>query len=546
MAEPVEIVLLAKDQFSGVLGQAREALASLNPAAGLVVGALAAVGSAMYKAAMDTVDYADEVRKMMQLTGESAEESSRVIQVMDDYKVSVATLTTATRVLSRQGLSLNIETLAKLSDEYTKLRTGAEKTAFLIEKFGRSGLQMAEAMEQGGAAIRAASDAMDEHLVLTADEVKAARDYQKQVDNLNDSLMAVKVTIGTGVVPVMVNALKIFDVSARALGGFVEQMWAAHYAWQQTEKFSEYMKSWADWAATLLNSNPLAFSNDVAKGVENLANNYQGLADKMGMIPQKAADIAEEIATMTDRNKEYMSIIGKIASADENYQKTKTDLLFQNTQLERARADEAARGWAADQSRIAEYSASIYNNNVAIQANEDAHRKASTQIIFDLLQQKLAQDGLTDAELNYLLEKGQAWGMYSATVVAEAKKAIQEANNLASAINSIPTDKDINFHIKQFGTLPTIGGGGVTAPKFEMRAAGGPVNMGQSYIVGEKGPELFTPSRSGAIIPNNAMGGGNVNLSVNVTGGIINDPQEVGRQMIPALRYALRQLGMAA
>jgi len=39
----------------------------------------------------------------------------------------------------------------------------------------------------------------------------------------------------------------------------------------------------------------------------------------------------------------------------------------------------------------------------------------------------------------------------------------------------------------------------------EARAMGGPVNAGQPYIVGEKGPELFVPRNSGGIIPNNKM-----------------------------------------
>lgn len=38
------------------------------------------------------------------------------------------------------------------------------------------------------------------------------------------------------------------------------------------------------------------------------------------------------------------------------------------------------------------------------------------------------------------------------------------------------------------------------------QAAGGPVSSGTSYLVGEKGPEMFTPSSSGTIIPNGAMG----------------------------------------
>lgn len=44
-------------------------------------------------------------------------------------------------------------------------------------------------------------------------------------------------------------------------------------------------------------------------------------------------------------------------------------------------------------------------------------------------------------------------------------------------------------------------------------ATGGPVSGGKSYIVGERGPELFTPSSSGNITPNNALGG---NVTVNV------------------------------
>jgi hypothetical protein len=40
------------------------------------------------------------------------------------------------------------------------------------------------------------------------------------------------------------------------------------------------------------------------------------------------------------------------------------------------------------------------------------------------------------------------------------------------------------------------------------KASGGPVTSDRSYIVGERGPELFTPSTSGNITPNNRMAGG--------------------------------------
>jgi len=48
------------------------------------------------------------------------------------------------------------------------------------------------------------------------------------------------------------------------------------------------------------------------------------------------------------------------------------------------------------------------------------------------------------------------------------------------------------------------------------KAAGGPVSGGTTYLVGEKGPELFTPGRSGGITPNNQLGSPN-QAPVNIT-----------------------------
>ena len=45
------------------------------------------------------------------------------------------------------------------------------------------------------------------------------------------------------------------------------------------------------------------------------------------------------------------------------------------------------------------------------------------------------------------------------------------------------------------------------------RAGGGGVDAGKTYVVGERGPELFRPSGSGSIVSNSALGGG---TSVNV------------------------------
>lgn len=55
------------------------------------------------------------------------------------------------------------------------------------------------------------------------------------------------------------------------------------------------------------------------------------------------------------------------------------------------------------------------------------------------------------------------------------------------------------------------------------RALGGPVQAGRSYLVGERGPELFRPLYNGFIVPNNRLAGagaGGGGISLTVTDGV--------------------------
>ena len=75
----------------------------------------------------------------------------------------------------------------------------------------------------------------------------------------------------------------------------------------------------------------------------------------------------------------------------------------------------------------------------------------------------------------------------------------------------------------------------------EARADGGPVNSGQSYIVGEQGPELFTPGTSGNIKPNM---GRTVNIS-SIVGSMtfnVSGSKEAAKSVELAVLEALNSL----
>jgi len=97
----------------------------------------------------------------------------------------------------------------------------------------------------------------------------------------------------------------------------------------------------------------------------------------------------------------------------------------------------------------------------------------------------------------------------------------------------------------QFG-----GGGNVAGTAFSpglnlmARAAGGPVSAGSSYLVGEKGPELFMPGTSGKIIPNDAlggMGGGSVVVNVDAKGSTVEGNSNQASQLGKVIGAAVQQ-----
>lgn len=85
-------------------------------------------------------------------------------------------------------------------------------------------------------------------------------------------------------------------------------------------------------------------------------------------------------------------------------------------------------------------------------------------------------------------------------------------------------------------SVASLGGGGLG-----FRAQGGPVAAGKPYIVGEKGPELMIPGRSGSVVPNDKMGmGGGTVIQVDARGS--NDPEMVRQQVQRGIIEAAPQI----
>jgi hypothetical protein len=77
--------------------------------------------------------------------------------------------------------------------------------------------------------------------------------------------------------------------------------------------------------------------------------------------------------------------------------------------------------------------------------------------------------------------------------------------------------------------------GGIT----NFRAAGGPVEAGQPYVVGEKGPETFVPRSAGTVLPNSS----GLSVTINVNGSVLGTPDQLARTVGAAMMSLLKSQG---
>ena len=129
----------------------------------------------------------------------------------------------------------------------------------------------------------------------------------------------------------------------------------------------------------------------------------------------------------------------------------------------------------------------------------------------------------------------------SLTAAVDGTKSLAEvaSDTLRSLANIM-----LKFGLQTF--LGGLGGGDPSSIFTKLfggkRASGGSVMSNSSYLVGEKGPELFSPGRSGSIAPNGSLGGGaNVTVNVDASGSSVEGDGDQAAQLGKAIGIAVQQ-----
>lgn len=107
-------------------------------------------------------------------------------------------------------------------------------------------------------------------------------------------------------------------------------------------------------------------------------------------------------------------------------------------------------------------------------------------------------------------------------------------NSLANAL--------IRFGLTALGGTDGVGLFSILSGTFTggKKALGGQVSPGKTYMVGEKGPELFAPGAKGNIIPNDAMGGSNIVVNVDAGGSNVQGDGNQAKALGAAIGLAVQ------
>lgn len=522
----------------------------LNAALNIAESAFTKVQAAVVDAYNTYAQYAERVRDLSEISGTSAEQTSRFIQVLDDYQLSAEDAEAATRKLKENGLSPTIYTLASLADAYKKIKDPAQQMQFIQDNLGRGGQKWVNVLQQEGDSLVQQAEQVNKNLILSDQQIQSYEKQRLAMDALHDSVEGIKIATGAYIGQLILNN----EVHPKAIA-FMK----AHN--EEVYRGVEYSQQYKDAVAavTSVQNNAIPVEVMHSEAVRDGAD-----------ATQKAISSNQELAISMEAVK--AGINGVIQGAYDNYSKTIDSLQVKHTDLENQLKTLQLEGWWPTSQKIQDVTKALQENEVA-----QGDAAESMQLTIDKMIFQQAAAGL-DASSS--LELARAMGMldessYAVAVKTEAlhkqftdgkltaAEYAQKVQDLRTAVDSL-TDKKITITVKTLGLSQLLQMQYETGQQVVVgnnkRARGGDVLGGRMYEVTEAGmPELLglggrqflmmPPGMNGSVIPvgagGNAGGGGGgapIIINVNISSAInLMDQQMAQNTLHPMIVQSVKQ-----
>ena len=479
-----------KTAGSGLGTILQDNLANAAVAAG---AALLAFGVKSVQAFQDTALAAGQ---FSDATGLAVDEASRLIEVAGDIGIEAGTVETALGKMNKT-LGASPQLFTDLGVEIAKTNTGAtdvngtflnvvdrlnaiedpaERARVASQLLGKGWQGMAELIGQGSSALKASLAGVADAQVIDEDELAKARKFRDSMDELNDKLQAVMMTVGESLVPALSDAAETIGTvtdAFQAASGAAEDLTGTDLA-----GWAKKLTSPVDVATSAMDSFTDAIGSNVSAtdGISYAWDYFTGnLEDGTTTIEhgtEAAAEMAriygERVSPAVDRATTFVEDLeASTAALDDTYS--------------------AFLGKLDQQDAWTNFFEKMYMYHSETGRSEQETR----DYVRAIAEMVMALEGVppeTKAQLIATLDAGN--------IAAVESRLNQIARNRIVSISG-----------------QVVGSG--LRNEMEGRANGGPVTAGTPYLVGERGPEIVVPGRSGTVIPNNRIGvGGGINVAI--------------------------------
>jgi hypothetical protein len=529
---------MAWTEFNSALSIAKQAIQAVKKVYDETIGA--------------TLAYDLEVRKLAQNLGISTEETSRAIQTADDFGISQGEVTSALQMMVKRGTAPSIEALAEIADRYNAIKDPIKQAALMTELLGRNWTALTPMLREGGDAIRETAASQAEGMLVTEAQAQAAEDLRRQVDVLNDQWTAFRNNFSNSVVPDLIRAL---DDLNKATDWFAKQ---------EPDKLMGSIGVAAGMSADQVArlKRELEIPQTSREHLKELEEGYKKLADSYGyVIPgtreltaeeQKAFEAYQKTNKAVENNNLYLQqqttntgalttqelefnraiedqkrIAGELTIATGNLDTAKNQLKTDQQNLNTAMGSEAQSAAEGMRQSFDRTLAALKIQDEAF-GTHTADTKTRSKEIDDATRAFMNSPQTEADKAKYLGRLDEIKTKYSELdeKIEADKKKVGELQAVIDALHG--KDIDINVRVNQIGGEAggpwNVGGGGATPDHYEGQPAvggaghwhwngtawviiqgyesGGSFGADQSILVGERGPEILTPSAAGNITNN--------------------------------------------
>lgn len=476
---------------------------SFAVAGGIAFGKFAADGVKAFQ------DLALNAEKFATATGLSIQDASRYMEAAGDIGVPIDAVEGAIGRLNKtigadpdkvknlgvdlvylKDGSLDVNaTFLKTIERIKGIKDPAEKAKVAAQLLGKGWQSMATLIEMGADDLKKSLDGVSDAKVIDPEELKKAKELRDIMDTLKDKVEDLSLSIGSSLVPVLGDLGAVLDVGLDVRNVFKSIPGAT-------------------WMSE--NLTPLGLTKNALGGVKDAAGFVFDLfKDEKEVIPVFAEDMSnarDDADLLKEAIRQAKNPLDNFATAANNATiaivnantawKNLTGTLDREVALDNAKTDLAELEAAA---------AKAFGTGAQTDIDDYEAKLATYAGVLAGISGTM--DGISSKEILFRFKtQGSAAALEYATYLARGA----EYGGLS-----------------EFDALTLAGISGA-------RAMGGPVMGGGTYLVGERGPELFTPASSGNISANGSGGGNNV--TINVNGG---DPMQV----VKALQTYVRTIG---